>query len=100
MKEYILCAAIWFADKSNVLYAHQPNNIEYGFVMCGHRHSSIFSQFGMLVKQRQEAGIYEIEQGFLTNTNKFVTREEAAQIAFDAGQTDVWLSKLFSEDLY
>jgi hypothetical protein len=99
-EEYILCAAIWFKDKENNFYPHQPKNIPSGFVLCGHRHGAIFAQFGMLTKLRQDAGIYEEQQGFLTNLNRFVGREEAAQIAFAADQTDTLYKKLFSEYLY
>ena len=97
-KEIILCAATLFDDGKQ--YAHQPKNIDKGLVLCGHRHSSIFPQIGGLVKERQELGIYEKEQGFLTNTNRFVGREEAGRIAYQAGQTDVLFYRLHSEDLY
>lgn len=39
-------------------------------------------------------------QGFVTECGKFVEREEAARIAFEAGQTTKLLPTLFSEDLY
>jgi hypothetical protein len=39
-------------------------------------------------------------QGFLTNTDRFVDRKEAAQIALDSGQIKEEVKKLFSEDLY
>ena len=42
----------------------------------------------------------EYEQGFLTNKNRFVGREEAAIIAFDAKQIEQEKKTLFSEDLY
>lgn len=38
-------------------------------------------------------------QGFVTEDGEFVTREEAAKIAFEAGQVRRQHSKLFSEDL-
>jgi hypothetical protein len=40
------------------------------------------------------------EQGFLTNTDRFVSREEAAKIAFESGQITEETTRLFSEDLY
>lgn len=40
------------------------------------------------------------EQGFVTNTGQFVTREEAAEIAFEAGQIRKRVPKLFSEDFH
>lgn len=97
-KEYILCAAIWFDDGKE--YHNQPKNITTGLVLCGWRHGSIFPQIGGLVKERQELGIFEKEQGFLTNLNRFVDRVEGAKIAFDSGQTKELKSYLFSEDLY
>lgn len=97
-KEYILCASIYFDDGKEYLY--QPYNIKTGLVLCGWRHGCIFPQIGGLVKERQELGIYEKEQGFLTNLNRFVDREEGAVIAFKAGQIKEQLKRLYSEDLY
>lgn len=39
-------------------------------------------------------------EGFLTNTDRFVERKEAAEIAFKAGQTRSKLNFLYSEDIY
>jgi|AntRauTorckE6833_2_1112554.scaffolds.fasta_scaffold00137_37 hypothetical protein len=39
-------------------------------------------------------------QGFLTNQNRFVDREEGGKIAFEAKQTKELKEHLFSEDLY
>lgn len=97
-KEYILCAAIWFDDSN--LYLFQPRNITTGLVLCGHRHGVIFQQIGGLVGERKNLGIYEKEQGFLTNLNRFVDREEGAKIAYAAGQIAEVSDMLFSEDLY
>ena len=96
--EYILCAAIWFDDGKQYLY--QPKNIKTGLVLCGHRHNCIFTQIGGLVGERKMLGMYEREQGFLTNKNRFVGREEAGKIAYEAGQIDQPITRLFSEDLY
>lgn len=98
--EYILCAAIHFDDGKEYLY--QPINIKTGLVFCAHRHAVIFQQIGGTVGERQNLGIYEKEQGFLTNLNRFVDRKEAMQIAKEAGQVPMNQSfdKLFSEDLY
>lgn len=49
---------------------------------------------------RTEDCVGEYEQGFLTNKNRFVGREEGAIIAFDANQIDEEKQTLFSEDLY
>lgn len=40
------------------------------------------------------------EQGFLTNSFQFVSREEAAEIAFKAGQIKELKKELYSEDIY
>ncbi len=98
MKEYILCSAIWFDDGKEYLF--QPLNINIGFVLCGFRHCSIFPQLGGLVRDRQAIGIFEKEQGFLTNKNRFVDREEAAKLAFESDQISKELDRLYSEDLY
>lgn len=98
MIEKILCAAIWFDDGKK--YNLQPYNITTGLILCGWRHGCIFPQIGGLVKERQELGIYEKEQGFLTNLNRFVDRKEGGEIAFKANQTKTLKETLFSEDLY
>lgn len=106
-KEYILCAAIHFKDGEK--YEHQPYNITTGLVLCGWRHGTIFVQWGgMKVKDRKDIGITEEVQGFLTSLNRFVTREEAAEIAisqnqfFDEREKQLVLQSkyLFSENIY
>lgn len=99
--EYILCASIHFDDGKK--YHGQPFNIETGIVLSGWRHSNIFPQIGGLVRERQELGIYEKEQGFLTSKNRFVNRKEAFCIAVMMGQiphTKNLNQNLYSEDLY
>lgn len=100
LREYILCAAIWFDDGKK--YCLQPNNIKTGVVLCGHRHGSIYSQIGRLVSDRQKVGLHEKEQGFLTSHNRFVDRKEAFIIATNNNQVLPGHrgDKLFSEDLY
>ena len=39
-------------------------------------------------------------QGFITNTDRFVDREEASKIAFESGQTKELKKRLYSEDIY
>ena len=100
--ERILCAAIWFDDGKE--YAHQPKNISTGIVLCGWRHGCIFPQIGGLVKERQELGIHEKEQGFLTSLNRFVDRKKAFKIALKENQiidlNNTRGNRLYSEDLY
>lgn len=101
-KRYILCSAIWYRHNTEV--AHQPVNVSRGFVLCGWRHCSIIAQYATLVphKDRVKGPLKQI-QGFLTNENWFVTREEAAIIAKDAGQLKGGkqiATTLTSEDLW
>jgi hypothetical protein len=107
MIEKILCAAIWYKDipikkliKNNV----NPNNIKEGLVFCGFRHChcmyTMVSVTGLRSVENAEDGVGEEVQGFLTNKNRFVDREEAAKIAFIAGQIKEEINRLHSEDLY
>jgi len=95
--QYIICSAIWFND--SIKYDHQPFNIEIGFVICGHRHHNCFMTAYILNKDTKLQTVNNT-QGFLTNDNLFVTREEAAIIAYNAKQISESTNKLFSEDLY
>ena len=101
-KEYILCAANHYDDGEKQI--HGPKNIESGFVICGRRHHNCISLFAKMVGfPYDENGLKLMnteEQGFLTNTDRFVSREEAAKIAFNAGQIKKETNRLFSEDLY
>lgn len=101
-KEYILCAANHYDDGKE--HVHQPKNIKTGFVTCGRRHHNCISTYALIVGfPYDENGIKLMnteEQGFLTNENRFVSREEAGRIAFAAGQTEELIEKLHSEDLY
>ena len=95
----ILCAAIHFDD--GIFHISQPKNIQSGFVICGHRHHNCFHLLGTLVGEDKFIALNrESVQGFLTDTNEFVTREVAAKIAKDAGQIQEETDRLFSEDLY
>jgi len=102
MDERILCAAIWYPDLPTMRFL--PVNIDKGTVVCGHRHGHCINTVYTLSKLRTvtfaEDATGEHEQGFLTNTNRFVDREEAAKIAFAAGQIKKELVTLYSEDLY
>lgn len=96
MKEYILCSAIWW--KNNIIYEHQPKNVDSGIVICGRRHHNCFVTL-MQFHPKRELG-ETIIQGFLTNTDKFVTREEGAKIAYLSDQIKQEQLTMFSEDLY
>ena len=106
-KEYILCAAIWYKDlpmKKPEILDHRgfrPFNVDKGVVISGWRHGNCIYQMVGITGLRsipQEAG--EEVQGFLTNKNRFVDREEGGRIAFDSGQTIELKTFLYSEDIY
>lgn len=98
MKEYILCAAIWYKEFTCDVDAHlrikgmQPNNIDKGIVICGWRHGNCIAVTKATTGYRTVTiatdGVGEHIQGFLTSKNRFVDRHEAMEIAFEAGQVD------------
>ena len=106
--ERIVCSAIWYKElplkKPDVLRIRgfSPYNVDIGIVFCGWRHPNCMYQMVAITGLRQcEAG--EEVQGFLTDTNRFVDREEGAKIALKCGQIEeLQFSKklLYSEDLY
>lgn len=106
-REFILCAANHYND--GVEHHAQPKNIKTGFVVCGHRHHSCIAMFALMVGFPYDERGLELmrteEQGFLTNTNRFVDRLEALEIAKNANQLkpDERINEvigLFSENLY
>jgi len=104
--EYILCAAIWYKDLE-VSEPHRgaiPFNCDVGVVVCGWRHSNCIWVTKCLSGLRTVTfgpnSVGETVQGFLTNKNRFVDREEGGKIAFDAGQIEDETDYLFSENLY
>ena len=101
--EYILCAAIWYKEipLKKQIDGVLPKNCDRGLVVLGLRHGQCMWTMGCLTGLRSVDGeVGEYEQGFLTNKNRFVGREEAAIIAFDAKQIEQEKKTLFSEDLY
>jgi len=98
--ERIVCAAIWYEDDIRK-YNHQPVNIIRGYVICGLRHHNCLMTRAILCKSVERGvNIVKTTQGFLTSKNRFVDRQEAAQIAFHAGQIKDKKECLYSEDLY
>lgn len=98
-EEYILCSAIYFNDYKE--HVHQPKNINVGFVVCGRRHHNCFASFrAMGLKKPERIEKMDEVQGFLTNKDRFVDREEGGVIAFESGQTGELKKTLYSEDLY
>lgn len=105
MEEKILCAAIWYMDLETQTFL--PKNIDRGIVVCGHRHGHCIDVVkklsGLRTVQLAADGVGETEQGFLTNTNRFVDREDAYVIAEKMGQLNDrshTVGVLYSEDLY
>jgi len=108
VQEHILMSAIWIED--NQEHAHQPKNILSGYVVCGLRHHNCWMLKSALTGLKPseyrdvDGSIQKVHrkpiQGFLTNLDNFCTREEAAIIAFKAGQTNTLISPLFSESLW
>ena len=99
--ERILCAAIWFDDSKG--YVHQPENIQTGFVVCGRRHHNCYATLVAVLgddKWVETKMDFEQVQGFVTSLDRFVDREEAAKIAYVAGQVDQLYERLISEHLY
>lgn len=97
-QEYILCAAIKRLKPIEVkAYNYQtgtqhPDDI-YS-IEIGRRHNDILERFG-------KSQLDVIKQGFYTSWGRFVSREEALQIAKEAGQVGKTDSnQLYSEDLY
>ena len=98
-KEYILCAAIKRKTPIDVKSKNYKTNTleddDIYSIEIGRRHNDIMARFGKDV-------LCLTQQGFYTSWGRFVSREEALQIAKEAGQVseDIDDSRLFSEDLY
>lgn len=98
-QEYIICAAIWFHD--GIKYPHQPLPVEEGFVVCGRRHHNCYMTVSAIKSEDvKDTRFFDDTQGFLTNLDRFVKRDEAGIIACLSGQIDKPTECLFSEDLY
>jgi hypothetical protein len=95
MEEKIICSAICI-DMNTVpdetksrfdadrIY-HQPRNIkENCIVLCGLRHAAIISNFFYLTGIRLST-IKSI-QGFVTNDNRFLDRDESLDLMIETGQ--------------
>ena len=97
--EQIICSAIWYND--NNYYLHQEiYGVDSGFVIGGFRHNNIIGAFPTNNKHRNDGKAYRTTQGFITSCGRFVTREKAAVIAYNACQIKEQVKRLFSEDLY
>lgn len=104
--EKIINAAIWYKELPNQTFL--PANITYG-VVFGLRHPHCIDIVKTLSNLRTvklgPGSVGETIQGFLTDTNRFVDRIEAMDIAIKAKQVkkeNLYNPRigLFSEDLY
>jgi len=106
--EKILCAAIWYKELPIEIDARgfQPVNTDIGIVVTGYRHGNCIATVkelsGLRSVKLAPDGVGELKQGFLTNKNRFVDRQEAMIIARKANQliNEDHTDTLFSEDLY
>lgn len=107
MEERIICAAVWYKElqlkKGIPIETYLPKNIDRGIVFSGHRHGQcIYTKVAITGLRDDESG--ENEQGFLTSKNRFVSRQEALEIALKQKQvidhSQIRGDRLFSEDLY
>ena len=104
-KEYIICAAIKkkksYKPIDRITYKSGEAQSKYGLlddiydIEIGRRHCDIISRFGSDVLDLRN-------QGFYTNWGRYISREEALQLALSSKQiTDhSHKTQLFSEDLY
>lgn len=99
--ETIVCAAIHFDD--GIPHEQQPKNIETGIVVCGINHSQCNAIAGAL-QPSYDYKKGKTTQGFLTNLNRFVNRDEGFQIALLSSQIETGKTqksdKLYSEDIF
>ena len=101
--QFIIASAIWYQDinTEDSLNLANPYNINKGIVIVGRRHHNCLHTFNIITKLRSvESKVGKMVQGFLTNNNLFVDREEAAKIAFESGQTAIRMKALFSEHIF
>ena len=105
MEEKIICSAIWYKELSTQNFL--PKNITQGIVVCGLRHGHcidiVKTLSGLRTVKISPDGVGENIQGFLTNTNRFVNRKEAFDIAEKQNQLNDRPKNgrtLYSEDLY
>lgn len=107
MEERIICAAVWYKElqlkKDMPIETYLPKNLDRGIVFSGHRHGQcIYTKCAITGLRDAESG--DNEQGFLTSKNRFVSREEALEIALRENQvidhSQIRGNRLFSEDLY
>ncbi len=113
MKEFIVCAAVWFNDGKT--YGDQPENITEGLVIAGRRHNNCYASGFALQREYLEDVIRNMSEqdmknhhGFITSLDRYVNRKEAWIIAKENNQIVYGLNAqvddenaiLISENLY
>lgn len=103
--EIIICSAIWYPTIETKKQVDEslrlPINCDKGLVFCGFRHvHCMYTMIAITGLRSVPSEVGEEIQGFLTNKNRFVSRTEAAEIAYICGQIEKRKYVLFSEDLY
>ena len=81
--ERILMSAIHYTDGK--VYEDQPVNIENGIVICGRRHKNCIATAERFDNYNSDL-TERVNQGFLTDLNRYVDRKEAFVIAARARQ--------------
>ena len=93
-KEYILCAA-WKRKKPYDSVSGTCIDNDLADIEIGYRHGDIYDKFGRLLSMKEGS------MGFFTSRGRFVSRTEASEIAYNAGQVDEktakWDAKLVEE---
>lgn len=99
-KEYILCAAV-LRKEPKVLpdgeTPYKPENNDILKIEIGYRHHDIWERFFDVLKipSKDERDT----NGFYTSKGRFVNREEAMKIAYEAGQVSEKKAKWTQEDI-
>ena len=106
-QERIICAAYRFKEgyrtpRMEEITAQDGTMVEEVYnepyrgvfrMALGFRHPDILYKYGDVI-DKSDTG------GFMTSLGRYVDRQEAAKIAFAAGQIDREKNRLFSEDVY
>lgn len=95
-KEYIISAAIHYSKKRGLVPFHSVYGISDGVVITGFRYPLCIQAAIPWIKK----GYKEISQGFITSFGRYVSREEAAKLAYESGQISVQLKCLFTIDVF
>lgn len=106
--EYILCAAIYVDTGKTEPRRASAAYPKTGLVFSGQRHGDCYVTLNawealLSTEERHRLGEEVLagrDDGFVTSTGRFVSREEGAKVAFAAGQIHLPSESLTSEMLY